>query len=185
VERDYDGAAQILAASLQDETKPIVRRERVGRLVTAVFVAQQRDRDPAPLLDSLRVVLGPDSTVAADYQVFQAAARVLTGDEQAGMGLLTGVVEGARSSDDQVAQIDILWSAARTYAWFGKLEEALALLDEAVAKPTTEWWSAADLLLDPRFDALRDDPRFDDLVARQEAYEAAQAREAEGEDWLP
>jgi hypothetical protein len=101
------------------------------------------------------------------------------------MGLLARIIETARSSEDQLIRIDVFWSAAHTYAWLGRTEEALALLDEAVARPSSNWWSAVNLLLDPRFDALRDDPRFDDLVARQEAYEAAQAREAAGEDWLP
>jgi hypothetical protein len=40
--------------------------------------------------------------------------------------------------------------------------------------------------LDPRWDSVRDDPRFDALIARQRAYEDEQARLAEAEGpWLP
>lgn len=186
LERDYDAAARILADVPYDETSIGARIDRLWVLVRSVLVEQLRDGDPGPFLDSLRALLGPDSAVVGFNRIPQAKARLLIGEEEAGMALLAEIVTEARSSDDHVRRTNHGWWVARTHAQFGRTEEALTLLDEAVAKPSDWWWSAADLLLDPRFDALRGDPRFDALVARQEAYEAEQAREAEAEgSWLP
>jgi tetratricopeptide (TPR) repeat protein len=186
-DRDYDGAAQILGQIPYDSASASARLAWVGVLAQSAWVEQLRQGDPGPLLDSLRAFLGPDSTVPGELGdlFWEAVARILIGQEEAGTQLIERMVEDARSSPDKAWPPAISWVAARTYAQFGKTEQALALLDEAVARPSTGWWSAAEMRLDPRYDSLREDPRFDELVARQEAYEAAQAREAESEDWLP
>jgi TolB-like protein/Tfp pilus assembly protein PilF len=185
MERDYDAAVQILSDALVEGSEHIVALRRTNYLALWAWVEQKRGGSAASVLDSLRTVIGPDSSVTGIYRLKQAAAWMVLGEEEAGMELLARIVEEARSSADRLARVDDLWEAALVYAQFGKTERALALLDEAVARPSNAWWSAAELHLDPRFDSLRDDPRFDELIARQEAYEAAQAREAATEDWLP
>jgi serine/threonine-protein kinase len=187
LERDYDGAALILAdAPPYDETSSTARIEKLSILTLSVWVEQMRGGDPRPLRDSLTAFLDPDSTVAKSLWTLQAEALLLTGQEEAGWALLVQSVEEARSSQDQLGPINDFWEAALIYAQFGRPEEAFALLDEAVARPSDGWWSVADLELDPSFDSLRDDPRFGALMARQEAYEAQAALDAEADGpWLP
>ncbi len=187
LERDYDGAALILAdAPPYDETSSTAWVEKLSILTQSVWVEQMRGGDPRPLRDSLTAFLGPDSTVAKSLWSLQAEALLLTGREEDGWALLVQSVEEARSSQDQAGPISDFWGAARIYAQFGRPEEAFALLDEAVARPVDNWWSVADLELDPSFDSLRDDPRFGALMARQEAYEAQAALDAEADGpWLP
>ena len=186
LERDYDGAALILADVPYDETSSTARFEKLSHLTLSVWVEQMRGGDPRPLRDSLTAFLDPDSTVAKSLWALQAEALLLTGQEEAGWALLADYVEEARSSQDQLGPIGDFWRAARIYAQFGRPEEALVLLDEAVARPSEWWWSLSDLALDPKFDSLRDDPRFDALIARQEAYEEQAALDAEAEGpWLP
>ena len=186
LERDYDGAALILADAPYDETSSTARVEKLSLLTLSVWVEQMRGGDPRPLRDSLTAFLDPDSTVAKSLWYFQAEALLLTGQEEAGWALLVQSVEEARSSQDQAGRINDFWLAAGIYAQFGRPEEALVLLDEAVARPVAAWWSLANLELEPKFDSLRDDPRFDALIARQQAYEAQAALDAEAEGpWLP
>lgn len=186
LERDYDGAARILSDVPYDETSSTARIDKWSQLTTSVWVEQMRGGNADPLRDSLTAFLGPDSMVAKSLWDLQAEARLLTGQEEAGWALLAQFVEEARSSQDQVGRITDFWSAALIYAQFGRPEEAFPLLDEAVARPVDGWWSLADLELDPKFDSLRDDPRFDALIARQQAYEAQAALDAEADGpWLP
>jgi len=186
LERDYDGAALILADFPYDETSSTARIEKLWHLTQSVWVEQMRGGDPRPLRDSLTAFLDPDSTVAKSLWYVQAEALLLTGREEDGWALLADFVEEARSSQDQLGPIADFWEAAGIYAAFGRPEEALVLLDEAVARPSGNWWSVADLALDPSFDSLREDPRFDALIARQQAYEAQAALDAEAEGpWLP
>jgi hypothetical protein len=49
------------------------------------------------------------------------------------------------------------------YAWTGEKDRALKRLDEAAKIPS--YLSYGELLLHPRWDSLRGDPRFDKIVA--------------------
>ncbi len=49
------------------------------------------------------------------------------------------------------------------YAWTGEKDRALERLDEAAKLPS--YLSYGELLLHPRWDPLRGDPRFDKIVA--------------------
>jgi hypothetical protein len=56
------------------------------------------------------------------------------------------------------------WGAeAIVYAGLGDKERAFDCLDKAVAEH--EWW-ASYLKVEPGFDSLRSDPRFDELIRR-------------------
>jgi serine/threonine-protein kinase len=133
-------------------------------------------------------MLGPDSSVTGlpFIKLMEAQARLAVGRETAAWDIWADAISEIRASDDQAWPISQRWFAARLAAQYGRPEEAFALLDEAVARPSSETWSAPDLELDPRWDSVRDDPRFDALIARQRAYEDEQARLAEAEGpWLP
>jgi serine/threonine-protein kinase len=188
IARDYDAAARFsraLIASASDEG-------RIGEVVSMLnwlaWVEQARGGEVASVRDTLASLLAWDSEQPESQVGPQTRGRALVaiGREDEGWALIEQAVEERRSSQDQARLISNLWGLARTYAQFGRGEEALAVLEEAVGRPASQVWSMADLELEPRFDTIRDDPRFDDLLARQQAYEDEQARIAEAEGpWLP
>ncbi len=59
-----------------------------------------------------------------------------------------------------------MWALAAVYTLVGEHDAAIEQLEYLLSIPS--WWSAWDLRLDPRWDPLRDHPRFRKLV---------------GEDW--
>jgi TolB-like protein/DNA-binding winged helix-turn-helix (wHTH) protein/Tfp pilus assembly protein PilF len=58
-----------------------------------------------------------------------------------------------------------LEAAVRVFAPLGEVEATVAALDECLSAPGV-WYSIEGLLPDPRLDAVRDDPRFQELVER-------------------
>ncbi|MEN8144425.1 MAG: hypothetical protein ABFS14_05680 [Gemmatimonadota bacterium] len=71
------------------------------------------------------------------------------------------------------------------YGILGELDAGLEFLAQMIDVPSREI-SSAELRLSPAYDPYRGDPRFDDLIARREAFEAEGARKAEaGRPWLP
>lgn len=186
-DRDYDRAARILASVVVDAGDPSARDNRRNILATSTWVERLRGGDPEPLRDSLAVVLNSDPIRTDPWNLLREAwARIEVGRVAAGWDLWDDVVAEIRVWNDQAGSNSARWVAARIAAEFGKPEQAFALLDEAVGKPADGIWSVPDLTLDPRFDAIRGDPRFDALIARQQAYEDEQAREAEKDGpWLP
>jgi hypothetical protein len=187
LDRDYDRTAQILASVAVDEGNPYARDVRRTILSRSMWVERLRGGDPEPLRDSLAVVLDSDPIQTDPWNLLREAwALIEVGRVAAGWDLWEVVVAEIRVWNDQAGSNSARWEAAKIAAQFGRPEQAFALLDEAVGKPADGIWSVPDLTLDPRFDAIRGDPRFDALIARQQAYEDEQAREAEKDGpWLP
>ena len=188
IARDYDAAAKILRGALASPAEAGGIDDLIENLGWLAWVEQVRGGDVAPVRDSLASLLARDSAQIESRVTPRTRGRALLaiGREEEGFAVLEATLEDARSSEDQASLVATLWSTARSYAQFGYREEALALLDEAVGRPASDVWSMADLELEPRFDVIRDNPRFADLLARQQAYEDEQARIAEAEGpWLP
>ena len=55
----------------------------------------------------------------------------------------------------------------RTYVLTGRTEEALAFMEELLSRPSV--FGIGDLKLDPLYDELREDPRWEGLVQKAEA----------------
>lgn len=55
---------------------------------------------------------------------------------------------------------------AAVYAWTGRIDAALKLLDELLQKPAGDVISAQMLKLDPTWDPIRNDPRFQPLLKK-------------------
>lgn len=190
LDRDFDAAARMFAgwAPPADEDGAIVATLDLVRLLWLEWVEQARGADAGLVRDSLEALLARNSASLenSDFNWAVGEALVLTGREDAGWRLIEEELERARLSEDQAGRVSTLWAIARSYARFGRREEALGLLEEAVGKPAATVWSMADLELESMFDSIRDDPRFDELLTRQQAYEDEQAQIAEAEGpWLP
>jgi serine/threonine-protein kinase len=113
---------------------------------------------------------------------YQAAVRERPGDwdrhmalglAAAGLGLKQeAVAEGRRAVEmlpvtrDAFAGPEYLVYLAQLYVSVGENDQAIALLQQAMSIPAGLSISAAMLQLDPTWDPLRKDPRFDAL-ARQ------------------
>lgn len=175
--RNYDTAADLLAGLDYPLAIMAIWRNRV-----AAEVEELRGGDPTPFRDSLVARVDSMPEVVENFKDLAAVAKFMAGEEAAGRDLLEQFVEDARAIGGWVAGATS--AAAQIYAEFGHTEEALAYLDESVGQPSAP--SLADLELDPSWDPLRADSRFEGLLARQAAWEDEQARLAEEQGpWLP
>jgi predicted esterase len=91
------------------------------------------------------------------------------GDSEAARDLVVDALPQLRSDD---AEIVTFWQACLD-ASTGRVDEALADLETAINKG---WWYGTSMLADHDFDAIRDEPRFRDIVARSEAAQIAAQR---------
>ena len=182
--RDYDAAAGYL--SKYDYPLPAIAADRLSRLEE---VETLRDGgDPAPYRDSLIALADSVPAIAETAAYLVAYARFLAGDDERGLARLREYVETARSSQDVTELTGANYEAARVYARFGYEDEALSALEGFVARPygPGSYVSHSELANDPVWDSLRDDPRFQDILARQAAWEKKQAQLAEEQGhWLP
>jgi tetratricopeptide (TPR) repeat protein len=74
----------------------------------------------------------------------------------------------AEAKDDQWVLPDCKYWAARGYALLGDLDKASPLLEDSLAKPNGT--TTAYLRLDPAFDGVRSDPRFQKLLQSPVAH---------------
>jgi len=99
--------------------------------------------------------------------------RVALGLAYAGLHRRTGAMREARTatelspvSADSPLATAIMGGAVEIYAQLGKVEEALELIELLFAMPAGREVSVPLLRLDPTFDPLRSDPRFEALLRR-------------------
>jgi serine/threonine-protein kinase len=101
-----------------------------------------------------------------DHRVRGSLARAC-----AGLGRKAEAISEAQAavellpvSKDAVAGVGAVWALAAVYTMVGEQDAAIDQLEYLLAIPS--WWSAWDLRLDPRWDPLRDHPRFQEILEK-------------------
>ena len=74
-------------------------------------------------------------------------------------------------SKDAFDGVRAVWALAAVYTMVGEHDAAIDQLEYLLSIPS--WWSAWDLRLDPRWDPLRDHPRFKELAGENWQAEAS------------
>jgi TolB-like protein/class 3 adenylate cyclase len=165
-ERDFDSARRALAAlpiaGCYDDFIPFPRASCEG------VVAQMRG-DKAAAYAAFSTARNEAAKLIADQPDYAEGLCVL-GMADAALGNKEDAIrEGRRAvelvpvSKNAIEGALLIRYLAVIYAWTGEKDRALKRLDEAAKLPN--YLSYGELLLHPRWDPLRGDPRFDKIVA--------------------
>jgi hypothetical protein len=92
-----------------------------------------------------------------------AVVDALLGKKQDAIGEAAHAVEMRAASKDALAGPGIRVNLALVYAWTNELDLAFETLGPLTTIPNSIYYG--ELKLDPRWDPLRKDPRFDKLLA--------------------
>lgn len=153
------------------------------RLFARGWVAALRGKDAAAIGDSVDAV--GTSWGEGIAQAWSGWVAAFAGDEDRARRLVDESVRLMEARGDRWTGADVRSGGVAMKALFGDRDEALDELADLVELPGANV-SLHRLRLDPVWDRLRDDPRFDGLLERRRAFEERAAREAEADrPWLP
>ncbi len=119
--------------------------------------------------DSARVMLeGKLAQRPDDQRLHEALSRAYAGLGRRDDAIREGLraVELWPASKDSFTSPEYVLALAWTYATVGEHEAAIEQLESYLSGPGA--WSIEGLLLDPRMDPLRDHPRFQALLEREQ-----------------
>jgi len=167
--RDYQGALERLEAEArgaidnQDTYSPIpLWRGQIYRLTGQHDLARRS-------FEAARVELERKVRADPDDHRFHSSLGIA----YAGLGRRDDAVREARrggelmpASKDALRAIQRLQDLALVYTMGGKQAEAIAALDDLLSR--SGWYTVHVLRLDPRWDPLRSDPRFQALLSKRE-----------------
>ena len=159
LKRDYAAAQKALAALHSG-----------GRFVTPPRVALLRgrvnalSRSAAGARKDYQNALAMAS--AADAQVSIVYAEIGLGDRQAALKAAQDARASAQRSGMSFARNAVRYAQASAYAKFGDAEHAVSELSALLQSPTSGWFSVSLLELDPTWDPIRHDPRFQALLRK-------------------
>jgi serine/threonine-protein kinase len=167
--RDYEGALRQLqgetrgAIDNQDGYSPIpLLRGQVHRLAGQHDLAR-RSFEAARVELEQKVAQAPD-----DARLHSSLAIAY-----AGLGRRVEAVREAKlgydlmpASKDALRAIGPVWNLAVVYTMVAQPDEAITALDDLLAR--SGWFTPHALRLDPRWDPLRSDPRFQALLTKYE-----------------
>jgi TolB-like protein/class 3 adenylate cyclase/Tfp pilus assembly protein PilF len=165
-ERDFDGASRAIAAlpiaGCYDDFIPFPR-------IWCQGVVAQTKGDKAAANAAFTTARNEAAKLIADQPDYAEALCVL-GMADAALGNKEDAIrEGRRAVElvpvgkNAIEGALLIRYLAVIYAWTGEKDRALERLDEAAKLPS--FLSYGELLLHPRWDPLRGDPRFDKIVA--------------------
>jgi len=165
-ERDFDGASRAIAAlpiaGCYDDFIPFPR-------IWCQGVVAQMNGDKAAANAAFTTTRNEAAKLIADQPDYAEALCVL-GMADAALGNKEDAIrEGRRAvelvpvSKNAIEGALLIRYLAVIYAWTGEKDRALKRLDEAAKLPS--YLSYGELLLHPRWDPLRGDPRFEKIVA--------------------
>ena len=164
-ERDFDGASRAIAAlpiaGCYDDFIPFPR-------IWCQGVVAQMNGDKAAANAAFTTTRNEAAKLIADQPDYAEALCVL-GMADAALGNKEDAIrEGRRAvelvpvSKNAIEGALLIRYLAVIYAWTGEKDRALERLDEAAKLPS--YLSYGELLLHPRWDPLRGDPRFEKIV---------------------
>jgi TolB-like protein/Tfp pilus assembly protein PilF len=181
-DRDLRGA---LAVFEQADARGIYALEAHGLLLQGQVLSLLDDPAAVPVSDSLVALVDRNFADRLEDHVYRGSAHATAGRREAAMQTLAVADAGVRRWEDHVDATRWGYWTACAYGLLGEVDRGIAILEFLIDRPSVEL-SVATLLLDPAFDPFRDDPRFEDLIERREAFEAEAARWAEENGpWLP
>lgn len=181
-DRDY---SRVLALAEQDDAGGVVLVERNLLATRARALHLLGDPSAVRVADSLLASIDPASMREAEVPEVKALAFTITGRRDEAPREARAAEQVLRRWNDHVNDPVVAFSVVGTYGLLGELDAGFGFLDDLVERPSDEF-SAAMFSLHPTFDPYRNDPRFDELVQRREAFEAEGASWAEARrPWLP
>jgi TolB-like protein/Tfp pilus assembly protein PilF len=167
-ERDYDSALGHLDAwDFEVDNRQGEYIPKASYYGATYLLAGQRDRSVEQFMAARTLLEEALMTMPDDARVHVSLAEAL-----AALGESEAAVQAARramellpsSTDGMVGPIIHAHVIRRVFAPLGDVETVVAELDAYASQPG--WWSIEGLTADPRFDAMRDDPRFQAVVDR-------------------
>jgi TolB-like protein/Flp pilus assembly protein TadD len=157
----------------------------LNRLFQRGWARRLGGRDAGAIGDSMLALDWSPTGTHGWQQLAEAFGRTFTGDHDGAWTAMEEAIRLARVSDDAATSVAVRANVALLAASIGRTAESLDLLAEIVETPGN-FIDTVDLLNSPSFDALRDDPRFEEVLERRVAFEKAADRAAEEErPWLP
>jgi tetratricopeptide (TPR) repeat protein len=165
-ERDVDGAARALAAlpigGCYDDWIPFPRSWCDG-----LFAQMRGDKAAANV--AFTTARNEAAKLIAEQPDYAEALCVLgmadaaLGNKEAAIGEGHRAIELLPVSKDAIMGRELIEYLALIYAWTSEKDRTLERLDEAAKLPS--FLSYGRLVLRPRWDPLRGDPRFEKIVA--------------------
>ena len=154
-------------------------------LWTSLTMHAAGDPAVAAMTDSARTVL--DGLLLTDLEsaLWHGYLHAIAGRRDEAMQFLPVADSLVRLWEDHVDQTNRAIELVDAYGLIGETERGFSMLEEIIDRPAGEL-TATFMRLDPAYDPYRDDPRFDELLERRDAFEAEGEAWAEArEPWVP
>jgi TolB-like protein/Flp pilus assembly protein TadD len=168
-ERDYRGALSLLASIPSDTFELHYISFPKIMLAAECYRMMDKAKLAHAAYDSARTLLEANVTeMPDDYRYRLALGWAYAGLDRKDEAIREGklAVELVPVSKDALLGPELLEELARTYIMVGEYEAALDKIDYLLSIPG--WLSVSLLRMDPRYDPLRDNPRFQALLEKYE-----------------
>jgi TolB-like protein len=112
---------------------------------------------------------GASSLDVENERSYLAVAHALAGNEAEAIRIITLAVERTAANPDRFNALNVNWNEVLTYTFLGQSDVAIERLRVLLSPPTRPELTPYRLRMDPDFDALRDHPDFDAVLAEAQA----------------